>query len=459
LPDLDEPRTLEMIANDIKAATDRGDFATVAQLAAEANAMRDQGAADSPAEPNEAASGADVSSVDESENCPDLVKKLPRVKRQVNPSVVSQQNLLNPRQSASAACRPGGGGKDRQQKKQSLEIPNTEAARLLQAHGLKDARTIIECSAAPLDVIKDAYARRLEVNGGPGLEVKVIREGRWKTCGKRVDNLLIMPALDDEDAWREHYIGGPLGHYVIGGPTDAHLIWTTPHRPSRNSTATTPSICSAMVGCRLQCVPTLRRRTSRHRTTIRNWRSTAIVFRCRRGCGKVVTNDPPSLLRRADRAGIARHGARGPHRTRHSTGVSPGVRAGWILAGVVLTTLVYRLGLLSTSDEPFEPYTRRIPVAQCSGLVADLRLQGRDCHAPCRNVWKLPEGARLHHDIAQRRGLSRSRDDPPLARIGGELAQQGVLTPATDNADGVQPTAGQLLQGDNHPSILQGETF
>ncbi len=271
LPDLDEPRTLEMIANDIKAATDRGDFATVAQLAAEANAMRDQGAADSPAEPNEAASGADVSSVDESKNCPDLVKKLPRVKRQVNPSVVSQQNLLNPRQSASAACRPGGGGKDRQQKKQSLEIPNTEAARLLQAHGLKDARTIIECSAAPLDVIKGAYARRLEVNGGPGLEVKVIREGRWKTCGKRVDNLLIMPALDDEDAWREHYIGGPLGHYVIGGPTDAHLIWTTPHRPSRNSTATTPSICSAMVGCRLQCVPTLRRRTSRHRTTIRNW--------------------------------------------------------------------------------------------------------------------------------------------------------------------------------------------
>jgi hypothetical protein len=221
LPDLDEPRTLEMIANDIKAATDRGDFATVAQLAAEANAMRDQGAADSPAEPNEAASGADVSSVDESKNCPDRVKKLPRVKRQVNPSVVSQQNLLNPRQSASAACRPGGGGKDRQQKKQSLEIPNTEAARLLQAHGLEDARTIIECSAAPLDVIKGAYARRLEVNGGPGLEVKVIREGRWKTCGKRVDNLLIMPALDDEDAWREHYIGGPLGHYVIGGPTDA----------------------------------------------------------------------------------------------------------------------------------------------------------------------------------------------------------------------------------------------
>ncbi len=39
LPGLDQSRTLEMIANDIKAATDRGDFAAVAQLAAEANAL------------------------------------------------------------------------------------------------------------------------------------------------------------------------------------------------------------------------------------------------------------------------------------------------------------------------------------------------------------------------------------------------------------------------------------
>jgi hypothetical protein len=54
-----------------------------------------------------------------------------------------------------------------------------------------------------------------------GLEAKVIREVRWKTCGKHVDNSLVMPALDDEAAWRERYIGGRLGRYIIGGPTDA----------------------------------------------------------------------------------------------------------------------------------------------------------------------------------------------------------------------------------------------
>lgn len=43
----------------------------------------------------------------------------------------------------------------------------------------------------------------------------------WKTCGKRVDNWPATPALDDEDAWRERYIGGRLGRYIIGGPTDA----------------------------------------------------------------------------------------------------------------------------------------------------------------------------------------------------------------------------------------------
>jgi hypothetical protein len=30
-----------------------------------------------------------------------------------------------------------------------------------------------------------------------------------------------MPALDDEDAWRERYIGGDLGRYIIGGPPSA----------------------------------------------------------------------------------------------------------------------------------------------------------------------------------------------------------------------------------------------
>ncbi len=67
----------------------------------------------------------------------------------------------------------------------------------------------------------DAYNRRMEVGGGPKLEATVIREGRWKTCGKRVDTSPAMPALDDEDAWRDRYIGGTLGRYIIGGPIDA----------------------------------------------------------------------------------------------------------------------------------------------------------------------------------------------------------------------------------------------
>jgi hypothetical protein len=92
---------------------------------------------------------------------------------------------------------------------------------LLIAHGLEDPGTIRTLSAAPRDVIMDAYNRRMEVGGGPGLEAKVIREGVWKTCGQRVDNHLVIPALDDKAGWCERYIGGDLGRYVIGGPTDA----------------------------------------------------------------------------------------------------------------------------------------------------------------------------------------------------------------------------------------------
>ncbi len=222
-PDLDEACTLELIATEIKAAADRGDFAAVARLAAEADTLRERDAADVPAEENEAASRADSSPGDESKNCPKRVKKLPVVKRQINPSDVKHQNLLNPRQSARAACRPhGGGGRSFQQRTtQSPVIPDNEATRLLIIHGFEDPATIRECSAAPLAVIMDAYHRRMEVGGGPGLEAKVIREGRWKSCGKRVDNRPAMPPLDDEEGWRERYIGGELGRYIIGGPTDA----------------------------------------------------------------------------------------------------------------------------------------------------------------------------------------------------------------------------------------------
>jgi hypothetical protein len=91
------------------------------------------------------------------------------------------------RQAASAACRTRGGGKDQHASSQPIHIPDTETARLLITHGFEDPATICALSAAPRDVIMDAYNRRMEVGGGPGLEAKVIREGRWKTCGKRVD--------------------------------------------------------------------------------------------------------------------------------------------------------------------------------------------------------------------------------------------------------------------------------
>ena len=76
LPSLDEPRTLDMIANEIKAATDRGYFAAVAQLAAEADTLRERNAAEAPAEVNEAASRADSSSGDKSKNCRTLKGRL-----------------------------------------------------------------------------------------------------------------------------------------------------------------------------------------------------------------------------------------------------------------------------------------------------------------------------------------------------------------------------------------------
>ncbi len=96
---------------------------------------------------------------------------------------MKQQNLLNPRQAARTACRTHGGGKDQHVGNQAVRIPDTETARLLIAHGLEDPTMICTLSAAPRAVIKDAYNRRMEVGGGPELEAKVIREGRWKTCG------------------------------------------------------------------------------------------------------------------------------------------------------------------------------------------------------------------------------------------------------------------------------------
>jgi hypothetical protein len=42
-----------------------------------------------------------------------------------------------------------------------------------------------------------------------------------------------MPALDDEEGWRDRYIGGELGRYIIGGPTDAPPDDVLPPAPER----------------------------------------------------------------------------------------------------------------------------------------------------------------------------------------------------------------------------------
>jgi len=238
-PDLDEARTLDIIATDIKAAADRGDFAAVAQLAAEADTLRERDAAAVPAEVNEGASSADVPPDDESKNCPDRVKKLPHVKREINPSVVSQQNLLNPRQVARAACRPhgGDGGNIRWPPNRTpIPIPDTDATRLLQRYGVRSPAALCNHSAAPLAIIEHARRRQLELDAGPGMIVQILDDNGlvWKSGGKHVDNSLVMPALDDEAAWRDRYIGGDLGRYIIGGPTDAPpAVNDAPPEPER----------------------------------------------------------------------------------------------------------------------------------------------------------------------------------------------------------------------------------
>jgi hypothetical protein len=46
-------------------------------------------------------------------------------------------------------------------------------------------------------------------------------EGIWphRRCGQRVDNTST-PALDDDDAWRDKYLGGPFGKYIKGHPDE-----------------------------------------------------------------------------------------------------------------------------------------------------------------------------------------------------------------------------------------------
>jgi hypothetical protein len=89
---------------------------------------------------------------------------------------------------------------------------------LLQRYGVRDRNTIRRFAAALQD-IERAERRRAALGYSSGLIPKILADGGvvWTGCGKRVDNRPSTPPLDDEDAWRDKYIGGPLAPYIIGG--------------------------------------------------------------------------------------------------------------------------------------------------------------------------------------------------------------------------------------------------
>jgi hypothetical protein len=102
------------------------------------------------------------------------------------------------------------------------DVPDTPATRLLQQYGVRDRATIRRFAAAALADIERAERRRAELGYSPGLIPKILADGGvvWKTCGKRVENAPYPPPLNDEDAWRDRYIGGALGRYIVGWDRD-----------------------------------------------------------------------------------------------------------------------------------------------------------------------------------------------------------------------------------------------
>ena len=57
-----------------------------------------------------------------------------------------------------------------------------------------------------------------------------------------------------------------------------------------------------------------------------------------------------------------------------------------------------------------------------------------------------PDGARLHQDVAEGRGLDRAGLDREAAGVGGQLAQQLVAGASPDQVHDVDLPAGQLLR-------------
>jgi hypothetical protein len=140
-----------------------------------------------------------------------------------SPAASVNESSTPDRGTESSVCDAGDDDEDQQPAVQQRDVPNTPATRLLRRYGVQDRATIRRYAAAALHDIERAEHRRAELGYSPGLIPKILADGGvvWTNCGKRVDNRAPMPPLDDEDAWRERYIGGPLGRSIIGGPTDA----------------------------------------------------------------------------------------------------------------------------------------------------------------------------------------------------------------------------------------------
>jgi hypothetical protein len=140
-----------------------------------------------------------------------------------SPAAYVNESSTPDRGTESSVCDAGDDDEDQQPAAQQRDVPNTPATRLLRRYGVQDRDTIRKYAAAALHDIERAEHRRAELGYSPGLIPKILADGGvvWTRCGQRVDNSRVLPPLDDEEGWRERYIGGPLGRYIIGGPTDA----------------------------------------------------------------------------------------------------------------------------------------------------------------------------------------------------------------------------------------------
>ena len=65
----------------------------------------------------------------------------------------------------------------------------------------------------------------------------------------------------------------------------------------------------------------------------------------------------------------------------------------------------------------------------------------------------------LHRDVAERGGFDRPGDDGAAGGVRGELIEQPVARAAADDADLVEPRAGELLERLEHDAVLEGQAL